>query len=162
MPVSVTLFTYGTSALIVGLIAGVFLAFSDFVMRSLSAATPVAGIEAMQLINRKVFSSVFLVWLLGMAPASVVLAAYAWAFVDGPAQGWFIAGGAIYVVGVFLVTMLGNVPMNRRLDAMVPQGPATQVYWTTYATFWTLWNHVRTAASAAAAACFMIGCVLYA
>lgn len=152
---------YTAAALITALIAGVFLAFSDFVMRSLRAATPTAGIQSMQIINREVYSSVFLFWLLAMAPVSLGLAGFAAAFMSGPAQPWFIAGGLTYFVGTFLVTILGNVPMNRRLDLMVPGAVATQDYWRTYATFWTLWNHVRTAAAAIASAAFLIGCVLY-
>lgn len=159
---TIELIVYAGAALLSGMVAGVFLAFSDFVMRSLRAATPLAGIEAMQEINRKVFSSIFLVWLLGLAPVSALLAGYAWFRIDGPAADWFIAGGAIYVIGTFLVTMLGNVPMNNRLDRMAPAGAETVGYWETYATFWTLWNHVRTVASGLAALCFLVGCVLYA
>ncbi len=157
----ITVTVYTIAALILALISGVFLAFSDFVMRSLRAASPTSGIEAMQQINRKVYSSVFLVWLLGMAPAAVLLSFYAFFFVEGPASTWWIAGGAFYVIGTFLVTVLGNVPMNQRLDPMTPDGIAAQDYWRTYATFWTLWNHVRTVASAIAAACFFVGCLLY-
>ena len=116
----------------------------------------------MQIINREVYSSVFLVWLLAMAPVSLGLAGYAWVFVTGPAQAWFIAGGLIYFVGTFLVTVLGNVPMNKRLDPMAPTLGATQEYWRSYAMFWTMWNHVRTAASAAASGAFLVGAVLYA
>ncbi len=158
---SAMMLTYTLAALILALIAGVFLAFSDFIMRSLCATTPQAGIEAMQQINRKVYRSIFLVGLLGMVPVSAALALHAFVYIDGPAQPWFVAGGAIYVVGAVLVTMLGNVPMNQRLDAMAPDGALTQRYWRTYATYWTLWNHVRTMASALAAACFLIGLVLY-
>ena len=43
-----------------GLVAGVFLTFSDFVMRSLRAAEPAAGMDAMQWINRVVYRSVFM------------------------------------------------------------------------------------------------------
>jgi uncharacterized membrane protein len=162
MTPTLTLIAYAAAALILALVAGVFLAFSDFIMRSLRAATPAAGIESMQLINRKVYGSAFLVGLLGMAPATAALAAYAWAHIDGPARDWFITGGAIYVIGTFLVTMLGNVPMNRRLDVMATTGPDTAHYWKTYATVWTLWNHVRTAASVAAAGCFLMGCLVLA
>ncbi|MEO1139672.1 MAG: anthrone oxygenase family protein [Pseudomonadota bacterium] len=153
---------YVVAALITALIAGVFLAFSDFVMRSLSAATPAAGIQSMQIINREVYSSIFLFLLLAMAPIALGLAGYAAAFIPGPAQPWLIAGGLIYFFGTFLVTVLGNVPMNRRLDPMAPDMAATQNYWRTYATFWTRWNHVRTGAATAASAAFLIGCVLYA
>lgn len=162
MTPTITLVVYAMATLITAMISGVFLAFSDFVMRSLSAASPRSGIEAMQLINRKVYKSIFLVGLLGMAPVAAALAVYAWIAIQGPAQTWFIAGGAIYVIGTFLVTMLGNVPMNQRLDAMATDGAPARDYWTTYARFWTLWNHVRTAASALAAASFLIGLVLYA
>ncbi|MGB5213773.1 MAG: hypothetical protein WBN88_09045, partial [Anderseniella sp.] len=54
-----------------GLIAGVFLAFSDFVMKALFAASPASGIEAMQLINRKVYGSVFMALLIAMLVISV-------------------------------------------------------------------------------------------
>jgi len=37
------------------LVGGVFLAFSDFIMRSLSLTSGVGGVEAMQVINREVF-----------------------------------------------------------------------------------------------------------
>ena len=53
------------------LVSGVFLTFSDFVMKSLAAANPVGGIESMQIINRKVFKSVFMVLLLGMSGLSL-------------------------------------------------------------------------------------------
>ena len=162
MTPTLILMTYGLAALLIGLVAGVFLAFSDFIMRSLAAVSTQAGVEAMQQINRKVFGSVFLAWLLGMAPVSAGLAGYAWLWIDGPAAGWFIGGGVIFVLGVLGVTMLGNVPMNNRLDTMAPAGAETAEYWSIYATFWTQWNHVRTAASIASAAAFMIGCVLYA
>lgn len=161
MTPEITLMTFGSAALITGLIAGVFMAFSDFVMQSLKAATPITGIEAMQLINRKVYNSVFLIWLLAMAPVSAALAVYAYIWINSPSANWFIAGGVIYVIGTFLVTMLGNVPMNRRLDTMAAALPETQDYWDVYATFWTQWNHVRTVASGLASACFFVGCVLY-
>jgi len=31
--------------------------------------------------------------------------------------GAIVAGGAVYVIGMFGVTVVGNVPMNDRLDA---------------------------------------------
>ena len=55
------------SVIAFALVAGVFLTFSDFVMRSLAATQPAGGIEAMQQINRKVFRTLFMVLLIGMA-----------------------------------------------------------------------------------------------
>lgn len=158
---TVVLIVFGSSAMVMALVAGVFLAFSDFVMRSLEKASPAAGLEAMQQINREVYSSVFLVWLMGLAPVSAGLAAYAWYAVDGPARNWFIAGALIYLVGTVAVTIFGNVPMNQRLDTMRAMSEDTRQYWDFYAPVWTAWNHIRTGASASAAAAFFIGCALY-
>lgn len=145
------------SAVATGLVAGVFLTFSDFIMRSLHAASAAAGIEAMQEINRKVYRSIFMVLLLGMVPVSVAISAYAYTALAGPASVWLTAGGLFYIVGVFLVTVFFNVPMNKKLDAMNAKEAGTATYWSKYASVWTRWNHMRSIASACAAACFIIG-----
>jgi uncharacterized membrane protein len=146
-----------TAVITCGLVAGVFLAFSDFVMKSLHAARPASGIESMQLINRKVYGSIFLALLIAMAVASVCLAAYTFLRMSGPEAVWIIAGCALYAIGVFVVTVVFNVPMNQRLDAMNHASEEAASYWAIYARSWTSWNHVRTLASAGAATCFLIG-----
>ncbi|MAS08411.1 MAG: hypothetical protein CL534_27475 [Ahrensia sp.] len=143
-----------------GLVAGVFLTFSDFVMRSLGAAAPAAGMEAMQQINRKVYRSIFMVLLLGLAPVSLAIAAHAAIFAGGAAGAWLIAGAAFYLLGVFGVTGAGNVPMNKRLDVIDPVENAALGYWARYERNWTLLNHVRTVASAGSAICFLVGAML--
>jgi len=147
---------------ITAIIAGVFMAFSDFVMRSLSAATPAAGIQSMQLINRKVYGSVFLVLLLGMAPVSAAIAAYAYTQLTGAAALWLFSGGMIYVLGVFVVTIVRNVPMNKRLDLMAHDTRSATEYWAIYSMSWTRWNHLRTLASGCSAICYLAGVLLLA
>ncbi len=133
------------SVIACGLVSGVFLTFSDFVMKSLAAANPAGGIESMQIINRRVFKSVFMVLLLGMSALSPFLIGYAYLNVTGSASAWIIAGGVIYLAGVFLVTLIFNVPMNQRLDAMDYAAADAATYWTnTYVPSWTFWNHMDT------------------
>ncbi len=148
------------ACLVVGLssalVAGVFQAFSDFVMKGLLAAKPTAGVESMQMINRTVMRSTFLAMFLILAPITIGLAAYAYFKLSGAAQGWMIPGAMIYVGGVFLVTVLGNVPMNNRLAEMDHTRSEAADYWRTYGTVWTNLNHVRTFGSAVAAACFLL------
>ena len=57
----------------------------------------------------------------------------------------------VYCVGVLAVTMLGNVPMNNRLDRA--DDPAR--YWLTYASLWTRLNTVRTVAAGVASLCYL-------
>ena len=136
-----------------GLIAGVFLSFSDFVMRSLSDAAPIAGIEAMQLINRRVYRSVFMVLLMGLGPLSVILAFIGLAY---PQAIWVWAGALVYLIGVMAVTARRNVPMNQRLDRMNRHYDTAVAYWGTYMDVWTRWNHIRTGAAGLAALLFII------
>ena len=65
-------------------------------------------------------------------------------------------GGTWFLVGCLGVTIVGNVPLNERLAAVGPGDAAAEFLWRAYLVRWTRWNHVRTAASLAAAACFLI------
>ena len=87
-------------------------------MKSLFPAGPASGIETMQLINRKVYGSVFMALLIAMLVISVALVPYAVVYMTSPAVAWIISGCVLYVIGVFIVTVAFNVPMNQRLDAM--------------------------------------------
>ncbi len=138
-------------------VSGVFLTFSDFVMRSLDGAKTAAGVEVMQIVNREVFRSVFMVLLLGMSALSPFLIGYAYFRVDGSASALIMTGGAIYLAGVFAVSLVFNVPMNKRLDAREYSGAEAATYWkNTYFPHWTFWNYVRAIASAGSAICFLI------
>ncbi len=69
-------------------------------------------------------------------------------------------GGAIYLAGVFGVSLVFNVPMNNSLDAKEYSGSEAATYWTkTYMPHWTSWTYVRAIASAASAICYLIACV---
>ncbi|MCA8892707.1 MAG: DUF1772 domain-containing protein, partial [Hyphomonas sp.] len=138
---------------------GVFLTFSDFVMRSLAATEPAGGIEAMQQINRKVFRTLFMVLLIGMAIVSPLMAAVTVLQGSGPATTWIIAAAVTYVVGTFGVTVVFNVPMNERLDRMAHDSAVAAAYWHRYVPAWSFWNSIRTLASVASAV-FMLMAVV--
>lgn len=140
------------------LVGGVFLAFSDFIMRSLSLTGGVGGVEAMQVINREVFRWVFMALFLGMAAVSLVISGYAAISLSGPAGTMILLSGLVYLVGCFGVTVVFNVPMNEALAGMDLAADATQTYWTgTYLPRWTFWNTVRTVAFGLAAMLLMTG-----
>lgn len=144
------------AGLVAALVAGVFLGFSDFIMRGLILAPASQGAAGMAGLNRTVYRSVFMVLLLGLVPVSGTLGFQAlWQF-DGAARALTLAGCVTYLAGVFAVTGLGNVPMNSRLEAMSGQPRETADYWPYYAKRWTQLNHVRTAGSALAALCWLI------
>jgi len=103
------------SILAYALVAGVFLAFSDFIMRSLALSGGEGGVEAMQVINREVFRWVFMALFLGIAAVSVLIAGYAWVTLYGFAGALIGVAALVYLVGCFGVTVAFNVPMNEAL-----------------------------------------------
>lgn len=137
------------------LVAGVFLGFSDFIMRGLTQAPASQGAASMVGLNRTVYRSIFMVLLIGLVPVSGILGLVALVQLEGMARALILAGVVTYLIGVFAVTGMGNVPMNTRLDALDADPRETADYWPRYAQRWTQLNHARTVGSALAALCWL-------
>ena len=56
----------------------------------------------------------------------------------------------------FVVTMLFNVPLNNALQTVDAASADAATTWARYLREWTIWNHVRTVASTAACASFIV------
>lgn len=138
------------SAIGSGLIAGVFFAFSSFVMRALGRLPAEQGVAAMQAINITVLNPLFLGTFMGTAVLCLGLLAAALFRSHEPQMICVIAGSVLYIAGTFGVTMLCNVPLNEALAA-AHAGPEATALWGRYLTTWTTWNHVRTGCAALAA-----------
>lgn len=154
-------FTAQFTLLAYAIVGGVFLAFSDFIMRSLAHTSGVGGVEAMQVINREVFRWIFMALFLGLAPFSVMVVLYSWINLTGSVATMMTLAGLIYLIGCFGVTIAFNVPMNEALAGMDVSQGATKAYWTqTYLPRWTFWNTVRATACAVSAALLLFGLLM--
>ncbi len=148
----------GTTALLgSALVGGIFFAFSSFVMKALARVPSAEGIAAMQSINVVVLNPSFLSAFIGTAVLSLVAAGLALAGWGRPPASFFLGGAIFYLVGTFLVTALGNVPLNDQLAAVSATDPGARDVWERYLGRWTMWNHVRTAAAMAAALLYSLG-----
>ncbi len=143
------------SALGCGLVAGIFFAFSTFVMKALGALPPPHGIAAMQSINVVVINPWFMTAFFGTAATCVCMIVASLLRWHDPGAAYWLVGGALYLVGTILVTMLFNVPRNDALAAVTTSSAEAAKLWATYLSTWTAWNHVRTAAALAAAVFFI-------
>ena len=141
------------------LVGGVFFAFSSFVMKALARVPSAQGIGAMQSINIAVINPSFLGVFIGTALLSIGVIVLALMNRGHPSTMFFVGGAVFYVVGTFLVTVFGNVPLNDQLAAVSATDADAVGLWTYYLERWTLWNHVRTAAAAIAVALFCAGLV---
>ncbi|MEM0961507.1 MAG: anthrone oxygenase family protein [Bacteroidota bacterium] len=130
---------------------GMFYAFSSFIMTALGRIPPAEGIRAMQRINVDVFRPSFMALFFGIPVASVVLAGLAiWRW-DPAVSPFAVAAAVVCVVGCFVVTAAGNVPLNNALERADAETEAGHRLWADYLRRWTRWNTVRTVACLAAA-----------
>lgn len=139
-----------------GVVAGIFFAFSTFVMKALGALPPAQGVAAMQAINVAVVNAWFLTLFFGTAvTGAILIIASILRWHDRIAVYWLV-GGVLYIVGTLLVTMMFNVPRNEALAGVVLSNAEGARLWQEYLSTWTAWNHVRTAAALAAALSLVI------
>lgn len=139
------------AALGCGLNAGVFFAFSSFVMGALRRLPPAQGIAAMQSINVLAVTPAFMMALFGTAAVCFGLGVWAVFSSDGWTTALVLTGCALYLIGTIGVTIACNVPLNDALAKLSPGDPGAASYWNGYIARWTAWNHVRAAAALAAA-----------
>lgn len=140
-------------------VGGVFSAFSEFIMSALLKAEPASGIEAMQHINRDVIKTQFVAGIFSIAVFSVLFAIYSLSVFDGAALVALILAALIYVTSVFLMTMLGNVPMNNKLDRLDHTSSESEAYWREYGRNWTRLNHFRSIGSVLTAGLYIIAAI---
>ena len=133
-----------------GLLAGLYFAFSVFIMSALDRLGPAAGAAAMNSINTVIMRSLFMPVFMLTSLASLLLAAIGALRWDEPGATLLLAGGLVYFIGMFVVTMVFNVPLNNQLQASRPGD--VELLWRRYLVSWTRWNHVRTLASLLASA----------
>lgn len=144
------------SALGCGIIAGVFFAFSTFVMRALAQRPPAEGIAAMQAINITVINPWFMTVFLGTAVTCFILAIASLLKWSQLGAVYLLIASLLYLISSFGVTIVFNVPLNNALAIAKTDSNEGINLWANYLTTWTFWNHVRTIASLAAATLFTL------
>lgn len=124
-----------------GLMAGVFFAFSSFVMPALARRPTAEAVALIQAINVTVINWHFLGALFGTALLAMILPWFG--------NPWAIAGSLLYLGGTIGITVCANVPRNERLAKLGPAEAAA--HWPDFHRGWVFWNHLRTLAAAGAA-----------
>src|SRR5688572_19614068 len=91
------------AALGAALVAGIFFAFSAFIMAALGRLPPEGGITAMQSINVVVLNPVFFFVFFGTAVVALVLAIAAFAGWAPSRSLYLLAGSLLYLAGTIFV-----------------------------------------------------------
>jgi uncharacterized membrane protein len=137
------------------LIGGVCFCFGTAIMGSLQRLPAGQGAAAMNLINARIQNPLFLLIFMGTALICVALGIIAFVK-DTPGKWWLVAGAALYLVGVIIVSFAINIPMNDKLATFDPQSATGAAEWTKYLANWTPANNVRIITAALAVLAFGI------
>lgn len=104
------------STVAVGLMSGIYWAFTTAVMPGLRDRDDRSFIVTMQSINRRILNPWFLTIFMGSLLLPIATAIALFLDDDNDARWWGIAG-AIAAAVPFAITIGGNVPLNNSLDA---------------------------------------------
>src|SRR3712207_2035323 len=120
------------TALGCAMMAGVFFAFSAFVMKALGSLPAEHGVAAMQAINVAAVTPAFMAALFGTAVACGVLAAWALFAWDEPFAPYLLVGSLLYLGGTVLLTIAYHVPRNDALARVAPHSADAESHWARY------------------------------
>jgi uncharacterized membrane protein len=134
----------GIAIILSGLMAGFFWAWDVAVMQGLTKVEPQVAIAAMQAINANIRNLPFGLGFFGTEVALVVAALLAFVSRTALWPTWSLVGAAlVYFLGVVLVTLARNAPLNELLsNARAGIGDPGAI-WADYAVPWLGWNRLR-------------------
>ena len=138
---------FWTAALSSGLIAGIYFAFSVFIMQAFGRIETSQSVAAMNAINKTIQHSLFMPLFFGSTIISVILIIVALLHWGKEGSGLTLIAGAVYFVGMFVCTVVFNVPLNNLLAGLNEDSANAEQVWSHYLKVWTQWNHIRTVSS---------------
>jgi uncharacterized membrane protein len=147
------------AALGCGVAAGVFFAFSAFVMNALDRLSAERAVAAMQAINAAAPTPAFMAVLLGTALACGALIPWSLFVWGGPSTVYLLAGGSLYLICALGPTIVYHVPRNEALARVEAGSAEAKGRWSDYVAGWTAWNHLRFAGALAASASLVMALV---
>lgn len=147
------------SALVSGLIAGLFYSYSCSVNPGLGALSDVGYLAAMQSINRVILNPPFFLSFIGTL-LLLPLSTYQH-FGSGQRFYWLLGATLVYAIGTFGVTLFGNVPLNDALDKVNLTSSAQELaqFRLRFEIPWNRLHFIRTVASVVSFAMVVMACV---
>jgi uncharacterized membrane protein len=103
------------ATLLMGLLAGVFFTWTNAITPGIGRLADVAYLQAFQHMNRTILNVPFYIVFMGSLMFSIG-SAYLHKPDGKTIFGGLIAASAIHFLGVLLVTLFGNLPLNDMLD----------------------------------------------
>lgn len=148
------------TAVLTALIAGLFYAYSCSIVLGLGKLSDTEYLKSMQNINREILNPVFFMSFMGTA---VLLPVTTFLFRGESSVFIFLLlASAAYLIGVFGVTIVGNVPLNDMLDKFDISSSTIEAIKQMRESFenrWNLLNTVRTIFSVISIVLVICACI---
>ncbi|MDH3693123.1 MAG: DUF1772 domain-containing protein [Gammaproteobacteria bacterium] len=125
------------AALSSGIMAGIYFAFSVFIIQVFGKIDTAHSIAVMNAINKTNLRSAFMPLFFGSSIVAALLIIVAFARSGEIGAGLILMAGTIYFVGMFVCTIVFNVPRNNTLATVDPSSMNAQDTWTDYLNTWT-------------------------
>lgn len=132
------------TAVLVALVCGLFYSYSCSVSLGLKRLPDPEYLRAMQEINRAILNLWFFLSFMGSLVMLPVMAGISY-WQGGASQGFFflLAAAIVYIIGVFGVTIAGNVPLNNMLDKFNIGAATTEQLQSMRMRFEAPWNRLN-------------------
>lgn len=152
------------ATLATSLAAGLFYAYACSVNPGLGRLSDIAYLEAMQSINKAILNPVFFASFMGAAILLPLAVYFTWRPQPTDATWWFMAAAILYIIGVFGVTVAGNVPLNEalaRIDIAASTPAELGQHRQAFEPAWIRYHNIRTVANLLSAVAAILGCLFY-
>jgi uncharacterized membrane protein len=103
------------ATLLTGLLAGVFFTWNNAITTGIGRLNDVSYLKAFQQMNRTILNPLFYIVFIGPLILSIA-ATYIYKAYPVYILWMLILATVIYFLGVFIVTISGNIPLNKMLD----------------------------------------------
>lgn len=104
-----------SSIFLTGLLAGVFFTWTNAIAPGIGALNDLAYLSSFQAMNRSILNPLF--YIVFMGPFFLMGLSF-YLIEEKQAKNKMLLAFVIYFFGVFVVTLLGNIPLNEMLDVV--------------------------------------------
>ncbi|MEK6154064.1 DUF1772 domain-containing protein [Flavobacteriaceae bacterium 3-367] len=160
MELSIKIVLLLTATLLTGLSAGLCFTWTNAITPGIGRLDDVDYLQAFQHMNRTILNPQFFVVFFG--PLLLILAAaYTYRGYPGHILWLLLAAAACYALGLVLVTLFGNVPLNEVLDGTDLMEISLEDAHSLRARFESKWNRlhlIRTVSSTISFVLLLLGC----
>jgi uncharacterized membrane protein len=105
-----------SAILFTGVMSGIFFTWTNAVTPGIGKLSDMGYLRALQSMNRVILNTSFRIVFIGAVIAVALVPLFYYQTFPNYLFWTFIAVFIIYWIGVFAVTFLGNIPLNRMLD----------------------------------------------